>query len=182
MSNKSERNRRLRKAKDGKIDLVEDILSTEELKGTYEDRMKADKVLALDRAAREEAHRMKLREFRKQEVEAMMKQMPTKDDIAMMNARVEYLLYYLCEPDAFEYLDYLRNNNNKLCHQLVYCLFTKEHLEPKWLESACARIYTHGAPNYKITMETVVKFMKAITGRKTKIEVEEDGVRKEFGK
>jgi len=180
LSSKQEKRQRLRKAKSGKIDTIEDVLSTEELKGSYEERDKTAKILAIDRAHQLDAHRMKLREFRRQEVEAYQAQLPTKEEEELIQRRVEYVLLHLCEPRAFEYLSYLRIHDHQLCKRVVFCLLREDRIMDR-LEEICARIFKHGAPKKKITMKTIVKWMRAITGRKTKIEVERDGKREEFG-
>ena len=180
MSSKQEKRQRVRKAKSGKIDVMEDLLSTEEMKGTYEERDKTSKLLAIDRAHQLEAHRMRLREFRRQEIEAYRAQLPTKEEEELMQRRVEYVLLHLCEPRAFEYLSYLRIHDHQLCKRVVFCLLREDNIMSR-LEEICARIFKHGAPKKKITMRTIVKWMKAITGKKSKIEVERDGKREEFG-
>lgn len=181
MSSKAEKSKRLRKAKSGKVDIIEDTIGTEVMKGTYEDRDKTAKLLAIDKAHQLEAHRKQLREFRRQEIEAWQAQLPTKEEEELMQRRVEYVLLHLCEPNAFEYLDHLRNVNHQLCKRIVFCLLREDKIMDR-LPEICARIFKHGAPKKRITMKTIATWEKAITGKKTKIEVERDGKREEFGR
>ena len=57
---KRTKQKRISEAKAGKRDFIEDILGTEELSGTKEEREKTAKLLAIDRAQRDAIHRNKL--------------------------------------------------------------------------------------------------------------------------
>jgi len=163
-----------------KADFIEDIIGTEPLSGTHDIRKQTAKVLEKDRAVREWKHQQILKKFKIQEEEAL-KELKKKEDLVLMNRRVEYLLYHLCEPKAFEYLNWLRNNNPKLLHMILYCIIPKKDMEN--LENYCARIFyllkEGKKPPEKIKMDYIVRLMRAITGTKAKIEVERDGKRTE---
>lgn len=163
--------------KTGKVDVIEDIIGTEELKGTYEVREQTAKLLKQDKMIREAREKkfdemMQLRERKRKELEELAENEKKFRDI---NMRLTYVLYHTLEPDAYQYLDYLRRNNQDLCHKIIYCIVPPK--EMRMLDAYVSEIQKHGPSKEKIKLEYIIALEKAITGRKSKIEVERDGER-----
>jgi len=177
-ADKRSKAKRVREAIDGKRDFIEDIVGTEPFSGTAEERDKMSKMLARDRAERDEIHRKTLAGFRKRREEVLKSQLLTQEQTTIINNQMGYLLFNCCEPDAFQYINFLREKDNIICHKLCYALFPPK--EMRRLKDLVWRIYTHGPPKKKITLLTILRYERAFRGIKTKIEVERDGKRSEI--
>jgi len=175
MSSRQEKRKQVRRARDGKIDLIEDQLGTEELKGTYEDRDKAAKILAIDRAMQAEKDRLIMKGFRDREEARLQEILSNQEIIKSINQQIEFLLYNTMEREAFMYLDEIRYRDNELCNKITYALVPPEDMNR--LTSLCQRILDHGPPKNKIQKDWVIRLERAFTNRKPKVEVERDGKR-----
>lgn len=177
---KKSKAKRVREAKDGKRDFIEDIMGSEPISGTDEVRDRTAKILAIDRAERVKKDRSALEYFRQRRKAAIRSQLLSKEQVVLINKQIQYVLWYCCEPAAYEYLNLIRQRDNELCHKICYALFPPE--EMKRLDGMVDRIYHHGPPKKKITLTTIIKYERAFKGIKSKIEVERDGERTEIFK
>ena len=167
------------KGKTGRVDLIEDQLSTEELAGTYEVREKTAKILRNDRMLRAEEDRVIMKGFRDREEARFKEVVGNLDMVKMINQQVEFLLLHTMEEDAFIYLDEIRYRDNELCNKITYALVPPEDM--RRLGDLCARLISHGPPKNRIKKDYVIRLERAFTGRKPKVEIERDGVRESIG-
>lgn len=176
---KAGKRKRIRKAKEGRADFIEDIIDLDMPADFYEKRDEMAKQLAIDRANRKKAEAQVLENFRQKRLKRIQEQMLSQKQIETINDMVEYLLINICEPDAFRYLNEIRKKDNELCKKITYALFPPKVM--KDLHKYVTRVYSHGPPKEKITLLTIQKYERAFKGKKPKIEIERDGERTEIG-
>ncbi len=165
------------KGKTGKIDVVEDIIGTEPLSGTYEGREHNWKVIKREKMLIEDWQRKqfeKAREKREKEIRTMMADQITVQNI---NQKIDFLLPYLLDNDAYRHLNTLRQLEPKLCQHIMHYLFQPKDLQKidLYVEVITKRGY---GPKKKVSLTTIMKIERKIKGIKPKIEVERDGERK----
>jgi len=167
------------KGKTGKVDLIEDHLSTEELAGTYEVREKTAKILRNDRMLQAEQDRLIMKGFRDREMARINEALTDINMVKMINQQVEFLLLHTMEEDAFLYLNEIRNKDTELCYKITYALVPPADM--RRLGDLCARLISHGPPKNKIKKDYVIRLERAFKGIKPTVEIERDGVRETIG-
>ena len=168
------------KGKRGKIDYIEDIIGTEPLSGTYEDRKKMAKMLKKDDLEREAQERKELQTIRREKLQLLREKLKKEGKNRVrwedVNRKIEWLLPYVCEPAAHEYLKIIQQKSPEICQQIMKYLFHPEDI--KRLDNYIYRVKQVGhGPKNKIKLQRVIKIERAIRKIKPKIQIERDGER-----
>lgn len=165
------------KGKTGKIDVIEDIIGTEELSGTYEGRELNWKRIEQERKLAADWQAKQLREARDRKEKELRKTMTDQVKILELNQKIDYLLPFLLDEDAYRYINVLRQLEPKICNVIMHYLFPPNDIEKidTYVEVITKRGY---GPKRKISLATIMKYERHIKKIKPKIEVEIDGERK----
>ncbi len=172
---KAGKRRRLRKAKSGKVDVIEDLVDLDVPDDFYEKRDAMAKQLAIDKAKRAAQDRKVEKIFRERRRKALEAQLLDRDQIEAIQLKVEFLLREILDPAAFEYLNIIREKDNILCHKICYALFPPKDM--RRIDDLYQRAVRHGYKGKKIDLTTIIKYERAFKGIKPKMEVERDGKR-----
>ena len=165
--------KRLREGKSGKRDFIEDILGTEELSGTYEERDKMTKMLEKEKRWVAEYNRKKLQRETDKENE-YLRQDRIKQFVKI-NQHIEFILRNTLQKDAFQFLNELRNKAPQVCWKIIRCI-----LPPEEQLGMLSEMIMKKGPNLMITKEQILHVYRFVTGTKQKIEVVRDGERKQI--
>ena len=165
------------KGKSGKIDVVEDIIGTEPLSGTYKGRKHNWKIIERERKLIADLQKKQLNEARKRREKEIRITMANQVLVTGLHQKIDYLLPYLLDNDAYRHLNTLRQLEPTICQTIIHYLFPPKELEKIdiYVEIIAKRGY---GPKKKITLDVVMKYERHIRGIKPKIEVEIDGRRK----
>lgn len=161
--------KRLREAKSGKRDLIEDILSTEELAGTYEARDKMAKMLEAEKRWVKEYHRKRAEVLQKKQQDQINEANRFKAE--NINRYIEFILYNTLDEEAWEFMCKLRLENQDLCHKLVRWFLIPPEEE---LNKLVQLILKYG-PQRAIGKISLLKMIYKIRGYEQKIERGEKG-------
>ena len=165
------------KGKTGKIDVIEDIIGTEPLSGTYKGREHNWKIIEREKRLIADFQKKQLNEARKRREKELRETITNQVLITDLNAKIDYLLPYLLDNDAYRHLNTLRQLEPAICQVIMHYLFPPREL--KKIDTYVAVITKRGyGPKRKISLTTVMKYERHIRGIKPKIEVEVDGRRK----
>lgn len=167
--------KRLREAKEGKRDFIEDYLpgGSEELSGVYEEREKMAKMFEAEKQWVKNFQRKKAEKIRKAELKRQKEIQQNK--IVNINRYVEFILYNTLTEEAFQFMNELRQNNPQLCYKIV-----QNFLIPKeeQLQLLVQLILKYG-PQRKIDKAMLLKIVYRIRGYERKMErVDKDGERR----
>ncbi|MFX0070703.1 MAG: hypothetical protein ACFFAO_06395 [Candidatus Hermodarchaeota archaeon] len=168
------------KGKRGKVDFVEDIIGTEPLAGTYEERAKVAKMLEQEKLLIQDCERKFMEKIRKEREKELLKKLTDKDKWIDICRKIEWLLPYVAEKTTFEYLKQLQEKEPEICQEIMKYLFHPSDI--KNLDAYIERIIQIGhGPKNKIKLERVIKIERSIKKIKPKIQIEENGKRIDIG-
>lgn len=169
------------KGKTGKIDVMEDIIGTEELSGTYKGRKHNWKVLKAEKFAKEKMEADHIAAIRKKKEDEIRQVLQDTGYVEEVNRKIGLLLTWVMNPDAYRYLHMLMELEPVVCQELMKHLI--EPMDIKRLDEYLEAIQSRGhGPRSRITLDTVIKLERKIKKIKPKIMVERDGKRKELNK
>lgn len=165
------------KGKTGKIIVVEDIIGTEPLSGTYKGREHNWKIIKHEKMLIEDWQRKQLEKIREKRENEIRTMMADQIKVTNINEKIDYLLPYLLDNDAYRHINTLRQLEPELCQHIMHYLFQPRDLQKidLYVEVITKRGY---GPKKKISLITIMKIERKIKGIKPKIEVERDGERK----
>ncbi len=169
------------KGKTGKIDVVEDIIGTEELSGTYEGRKHNWKILKREKMIKEKMERDHLDNMRKRREDEIRKTLVDVGYVEEVNRRIGLLLTWCLSPDAYRYLSMIKATEPLICQEMMEHLLSP--MDIKRVDEYLAAIQSRGhGPRKRVTLDAVIKLERKIKKIKGKILVERDGKRQEFGR
>lgn len=164
-----------------RVDVVEDIIGTEPLAGTYEARAKQTKMHERERLLVEEWKRKQYEELRKKRADELRKTLEDTTKYHDVLRKIEYIMPYVLEPNAYQYIQNLYEADIKLCQQIMIILFDDYAMTK--LDAYVEHIVKTGrGPKNKIKLNYVIRLVRELQGIKPKIEVERDGKRTELGR
>lgn len=168
------------KGKTGKIDVIEDFIGTEELSGTYEGREKNWKIIKHEKMLIENWQKKRLKEMRDKKEQEIRKLMAKQINVGELNQKIDFILPFLLDIDAYRHLNTLRQLEPEICQTIMHYLLKPTDIEniDKYVEIITKRGY---GPKKKITLNTVIRIERKIRGIKPKIEVQRDGRRRKIG-
>lgn len=168
------------KGKTGKIDVVEEIIGTEPLSGTYKGRKHNWKIQQREKMILADLQKKRLETYRSKREQEIRKTMADQVKVGNMNQKIGFILPYLTDPDAYRYLFTLLQLEPVVCQHIMYYLFPPRDLKNLDMYVDVITKKGHG-PKKKISLISILKIERKVRGVKNKIEVERDGKRKRIG-
>ncbi len=165
------------KGKTGKIDVVEEIIGTEPLRGTYKGRKHNQKIIDREKMLVADFQRKRLEKLRSKREQEIRKTMADQVKVGNMNQKIGFILPYLTDPDAYRYLFTLLQLEPIICQNIMYYLFPPRDLKNLDMYVDVITKKGHG-PKKKISLITIMKIERKVRGVKIKVEVERDGKRR----
>ena len=139
-----------------KADFIEDIIGTEPLSGTYKSRARMAKILDHEKRLQEHQY---LESLRKKKEEYLKNQLEASEKLKYIDQNIGYVLGMLLEPDARQYLNNLRVNENSLCNKIVYALIPPNQMMK--LDSIVEALQVKGSPKKLIKLSWILKLEAA---------------------
>ena len=161
------------KGKTGRIDFIEDYLGTEALKGTYEIRKNTQRMYDQEKAFVDKYNADKINTLRKAKMEELVNKVTDQKKIEEMNWKMTFTLYNVLMPDAYKFLDKLRENDFEICDKIVRYIIPNDDMAR--LDAYVDRIRSHGPPKTRINLATIIKYYRHFKGIKGKITIKEKG-------
>lgn len=158
------------KGKSGKIETIEDYLGTEELSGTYEGRAANWKIIKHEKMLKEDMEIKYLEKLRKIKEDKIRSQLITIDQYADINDKIGFLLTYLLEPEAYGYINLLRQAEPKVCKEMMKYLFSPTDIKNIDIYVEAIAKAGHG-PKKRISFITIAKIYRKVKGIKGEIMV-----------
>lgn len=158
------------KGKSGKIDVVEDYIGTEELSGTYEGRKKNWQIIKHERMLKEDMEVKYLEKLRKAKEDKIRSQLKTIEQYDDINDKIGFLLSYLLEPEAYGYINLLRQAEPEVCKEMMKYLFQPNDINNIDLYVETITKLGHG-PKKRIGFTTIMKIYRKVKGIKGKIKI-----------
>lgn len=167
------------KGKTGKIDVIEDIIGTEPLSGTYKGRKHNWKIIEREKRLLADLQKKRLKEIITAKEKKLRETMTNQILVTDLNNKIDYLLPFLLDNDAYRHINMLRQLEPTICQTIIHYLFPPKDIAKIdiYVEVITKRGY---GPKKKINLTTIMKYERHIRGTKPKIEVEIDGQRKSF--
>jgi len=149
------------KGKTGKIDLIEDILSTEELKGTYDDRKRVAKLNKLEDMKKQAETQKQLDLIKKEREKIIKEQLLDRTTVMAIDSKIDFVLPFVLEFNAYYYINRLRNEDPQACKQIIKYLFPPNDIHK--LDSYVQAIQTKGrGPKNKISYDTIDRIYRKV--------------------
>ena len=156
------------KGKSGKIDVVESYIGTEELSGTYEGRKKNWQIIKRERMLKEDMEVKYLEKIRKAKEDKIRSQLKTIEQYDDINDKIGFLLSYLLEPEAYGYINLLRQAEPEVCKEVVKYLFPPQDIKNIDLYVETITKLGHG-PKKRISFVTIMRIYRKVKNIKGKI-------------
>ncbi|MCP4651698.1 MAG: hypothetical protein GY853_16675 [PVC group bacterium] len=151
------------KGKTGKIDLIEDILGTEELKGTYDARKKVTKLNLLEEKIQRAKEQEEIDRLKKEREEAVHAKILDNQKVADINRKISFILPFVLEPNAYYYIQRILREDPLTCREIIKYLFPPNDMA--LIDRYHQAIVHKGAgPKNKITYNTIDKIYRKIKG------------------
>ena len=167
------------KGKTGKIDVIEDIIGTEELSGTYEGRKHNWKILEREKLIREAKEKEYLTALRKKREDEIRETLVDKGYIDGVNRKIGLLLTWCLSPDAYRYLSMVMATEPLVCQEMMKHILSP--MDIKRVDEYLAAIQSRGyGPRKRVTLDSVIKLERKVKKIKGKILVEREGKRTEL--
>jgi len=163
------------KGQSNKYTLLEDIIGTEPLKGTYEERKKVTREIEKQEAIRQEWLIKEAEALIKRKREELNKRLEDTEKLEMINTQMSFVLYNMLEPAAYTFLDYLRVNEPEVCSAIIKIIFPDSDMVR--LDEYVRLINRKGRPKRQIQYVYLQKLYRKIKNIKPTIQIEEDGKR-----
>lgn len=167
------------KGKTGKIDIIEDIIGTEPLSGTYEGRKQNWKNIQKEKLFIEELRKKKLEEYKKKHEDIIRDTLQDQQKYNQILQKINFLLPFLLTDDAYMYISTLRYLEPNICKRIMHYLFQPDDIRKLDLYVETIRRRGYG-PKKRIALNTIIKIERKVKNIKPKIEVERDGKRETF--
>lgn len=156
------------KGKSNKIDVIEDYIGSEELSGTYEGRALNWKRIKREKMLREDMEIKYLEKLRKAKEDKIRSQLVTIEQYADINDKITFLLIHLLEPEAYGYINLLRQAEPEVCKQMMKYLFQPNDIQNIDVYVEAIAKAGHG-PKKRIKFTTIMKIYRKVKGIKGKI-------------
>ncbi len=156
------------KGKSGRVDLIEDILGTEALKGTYKDRAKLTKMNAREAKLIRERENKRLKEILAAKEKMLRQNLFNSEKVKHVNEIISFILPYTLDPDAYVEMNRLSIVEPSVCKTIIKYLFPpQEFLQiEKYAETITSK--GHG-PKTKVTLKTIKRIYVKIKENVDKI-------------
>ncbi len=149
-------------------DFIEDSEAAEILSETYDDRTLAWKKIKLEE---KQALDKWKQEYIKLRVEQLRQEEEGKGEMERMNYKMSWLLHQTLTPEAYEWLDSLREYDHETCNIIVRQIIDDDAMAA--IDNIIAVIYQSGGTPMKdrINLYDLVNVWRKIKGVKSKIQV-----------
>jgi len=167
------------KGKTGKVVVIEDIIGTEELSGTYEGRKRNWKVIEAEKIAKKEMENRAIEAFRQKRENELRTQLVDAGYVDEVNRKVGILMTWVLMPDAYRYLSMIMATEPEVCRKMMTHLLSP--MDVKSLDIYLDAIRTRGhGPKKRITLNTIIRLERKIKKIRGKIFIDRDGRRTEI--
>jgi len=149
------------KGKTGRIDIIEDIIGTEVLKGTYDERKHVAKLNKLDDMKKQAETQKQLDLIKKERAKVIKEQLLDRTAVMAIDNKIDFVLPFVLEFNAYYYLNRIRNEEPQVCKQIIKYLFPPSDVHK--LDSYVEAIRTKGrGPKNKISYDTIDRIYRKV--------------------
>jgi len=151
------------KGKTGKIDIIEDILGTEALKGTYEARKRVAKINALEEKQKQAETQKRIEVIKKQREKLLRGKFLDDRKVAEINRKIDFILPFVLEFNAYYYLQRINKEEPEISKTIIKYLFPPSDMG--LLDGYVEAIQKRGrGPKNKVTYDTIDRIYRKIKG------------------